>query len=103
MNYTAYIFVVLPVICGECLGFILPLKLLGHISGVAIGIFVGSLFAMLGGVMVGYLFAGYGEELAGTGFGVPLGLLIGTFLGTIGVNFITGAIGAMLAFLVNKQ
>jgi hypothetical protein len=54
-------------------------------------------FAALPTLMFAYLTGGVGEELAGTAWGVPLGIFVGSALMTFAAGFLSGLVGLLLA------
>jgi hypothetical protein len=101
VKYIVGFFMILAVVLGECLGFALPLRLWRKVPGFTTGVFCGGLPALLAGVMAGYLLGGWAEALLGLS-AVPVGLLIGGFLGTASVASLAGFLAAFIAHAAGR-
>jgi len=82
---------------GLVAGFVVPLRFCGHLHGFGTGMLIGGLPAALGGMQVAYLVAAWCEHLGS--FLIPIGLLLGAFLGSCILSTITGMIGVLIARL----
>ncbi len=78
------------------IGFYLPFRLLGDRSGYRYGIAFCFIWTLLCSMMTAYVFGGWGEDLLGTRWGVPIGLSIGGLIGSLVLNTIAGSIGCIV-------
>ena len=92
MRYIPVGLLMLSVISGFTLGFLIPLRWHSRYAGFKGGLAVGIIITFLGGFMFGNMVGGWGEELLGQ-IGVPIGLLVGCFIGALVLNYVWGSIG----------
>jgi hypothetical protein len=97
MNLVRTALLLVLLVAGTVGGFALPLRCFGRIPGFSRGVAFGGLVALLGSTLLGQLFAGWMETVAGTDFGVPLGMGVGCFIGTSALSCFAGGIGAFFA------
>jgi hypothetical protein len=102
LRYLAASVVVGGCVAGLALGYYLPLRRFGEISGFSTGILCGAFVTVIGAMLTASLFGGKLEILIGTTFGVPLGAAIGSFVGSIVMNCVVGFTSALLVCAFRK-
>ena len=70
-----------------------------NVPGFRTVLLFGILFAAAASMPPAYLIGGWGEELLGTSVGVPLGLFVGSLVGTAANCFVIGTVGAVVSWM----